>query len=116
NPLTGEIFDADIVFDDSMVRHYVTDYERLTGSPASFVDNSSPVMKEFFRAHPEWCFQNRLEKLMPNVQLAEDPDAELDANLAKRMADRGQPMCEYAAGMAPQIALAGAAFAAAGKG
>src|SRR5262249_38926856 len=106
----------DIVFDDSMVRHYVTDYERLTGSPGAMIDDGNPFMQEFFRTHPEWAYHSRIERLMPNVRMEENADAEFYANLAKRMAERGQPLCEYAAGMTPQIALAGAAFAAAGKG
>src|SRR5215210_5363174 len=43
NPLTGEIFDADIIFDASMVRFYKTQYRLSTGSgtalePASMIE------------------------------------------------------------------------------
>ena len=43
NPLTGEIFDADIIFDGSMVRYYKTQYRLSTGTgtalePASMIE------------------------------------------------------------------------------
>src|SRR5262249_4716739 len=41
NPLTGEIFDADIVFDGSMVRYFKQTYKLQTGTgsePASYIE------------------------------------------------------------------------------
>jgi hypothetical protein len=38
NPLTGEIFDADIVFDGSMVRYWKQEYQFRSGEPASLIE------------------------------------------------------------------------------
>lgn len=105
HPLTGEILDADIVFDDSMVRVYVTEYERLTGGSSAW-GPLDPFMSDFFKAHPRWDFQPAWRKLLPNVQIRPDREAELLASIGKLMAQRGRPLCDYAAGKAQELALA----------
>jgi len=106
HPLTGEILDADIVFDDSMVRFYAQDYEQMSGTGSTAWRPLDPYISDFFRTHPNWGFKSSWEKLMPNVQMQSDDRAEFNAQLAKRMAEHGRPMCEYAAGMGHQLALA----------
>lgn len=115
HPLTGEIFDADIVFDDSMLRHYVTEHERLTGAPDT-MDFNHPLMQTFFKNNPQWQFQTTWQRLLPNVQVSQDVDADFYARLTQHMCDRGRPLCDYAAGMAHQVSLAASTFAAEGKG
>ena len=105
HPLTGQIFDADIVFDDSMVRHYVADYARLTGNEDSW-DAYNPYIESFFRAHPQWKFRTPWQNLLPGIQLSEDPEQEFRMNLMKHMQRRGRPVCECAAGMTHQIQFA----------
>lgn len=105
HPLTGQIFDADIVFDDSMIRHYVIEYERMTGGSESW-SAFNPFLESFFRAHPEWQYRSCWSRLMPNVREQTDAFAELKQRLMRRMAERGRPLCEYASGMGHQLALA----------
>ncbi|MBI5764958.1 MAG: zinc-dependent metalloprotease [Planctomycetes bacterium] len=115
HPLTGQIFDADIVFDDSMLRYYVADYERLTGgNNAGFGYN--PAVEDFLKTHPQWDFRTSWQRLMPNIQLQRDPDDEFRRNLMKHMSQRGKPLCECAAGMADQMFFSGIALEAAGLG
>lgn len=105
HPLTGEILDADIVFDDSMVRFYVQEYERMTGTAAAW-DPMDPFLNDFLRTHPRWGFSTAWEKLMPNVRLKVDSREQFNNALSKRMAQHGRPLCDYAAGMGHQLALA----------
>ncbi len=113
HPLTGQIFDADIVFDDSMVRHYVADYARLTGNDDSW-EAYNPFIESFFQANPRWKHRSPWQNLLPGVQLAEDPDALFRMNLMKHMQHRGRPVCECAAGMTHQIQFASLALEAQG--
>ncbi len=113
HPLTGQIFDADIVFDDSMVRHYVSAWERLTGGEESW-EPLNPIMEDFFCSHPEWTYRSPIESLLPNVRMHHDPDAEFFRNLMRYLHDKGQPMCELAAGMADQMRFARVAMEAQG--
>jgi hypothetical protein len=115
HPLTGQIFDADIVFDDSMARAYVASYERLSGGENSWRPYE-PIVDEFFKAHPEWLFHTSLEKLLPTVALQQDPDREFRENLMEHMFKRGRPICECASGMADQLQFAGIALEAKGLG
>jgi len=115
NPLTGQIFDADIVFDDAMARHYVSDYQKLTGGEESW-DAYNPILSDFFKNHPRWAFRTPWENLLPNVRISEDPDAEFRTNLMKHMAERGRPMCECAVGMCQQIDFANVAMESKGLG
>ena len=45
NPLTGEIFDADIIFDASMVRYWKREYQLMTtgSGPAAMEEPASPI-------------------------------------------------------------------------
>jgi len=115
HPLTGQILDADIVFDDSMVRRYLGDYERLTGGGDGWRP-FEPVVEEFFRAHPQWRFRSAMERLLPSVRLREDPDETFRRNIMRHMYRRGRPLCECAAGMAEQLDFAGIALEARGLG
>lgn len=56
NPETGEILDADIIFDDSMARYYVLDYKRLIASLP--VEDADPDTDAFLRAYPHWDPRN----------------------------------------------------------
>ncbi|MCZ6698974.1 MAG: zinc-dependent metalloprotease [Planctomycetota bacterium] len=115
HPLTGQIFDADIVFDDAMVRHYVTDYGRLTGGEETW-EPYNPIVADFFAAHPEWTFRTPWQNLLPNIRMQNDPDAEFRRNLRRHLYKTGRPMCECAAGMTHQLAFARHALEAQGLG
>jgi len=115
HPLTGQIFDADIVFDDAMVRFYEMDYANMTGNEDSWRPYE-PIAEDFFRTHPEWSYRSPFQNLLPNVRLRNDPEAEFRANLMKHMQRRGRPICECAAGMAHQMQFAGIALEGQGLG
>lgn len=115
HPLTGQIFDADIVFDDSMVRHYIIEYGRLTGNEESW-DAYNPFLEAFFRAYPQWEYRSPWSRLLPGLKRSEDGEEQFRMNLMRHMYRRGRPLCECAAGMAHQLAFAGVALEAQGKG
>lgn len=52
NPETGEILDADIIFDDSMARFYVLDYQRLIAELP--VQDADPDTDAWLSEHPHW--------------------------------------------------------------
>ncbi|MFW5653330.1 MAG: DUF5117 domain-containing protein, partial [Planctomycetota bacterium] len=52
NPETGEILDADIIFDDAMARFYVLDYKRMIAAlPTQDIDADTDA---WLREHPHW--------------------------------------------------------------
>ena len=115
HPLTGQIFDADIVFDDSMVRAYVTRYRRLSGGEEAWRP-FNPYLEDFYKAYPQWVYRAPRNLLLPNVKMQDDPDEAFFRNLMRYMHEKGHPMCECAAGMAHQMQFAGLALEAKGLG
>jgi hypothetical protein len=115
HPLTGQIFDADIVFDDAMVRKYVGDYDKLTGGGSAW-QPYDPFVADFLRSHPQWVYRSPVERLLPNVRLREEPETVFREKLLGHMFRRGRPVCECAAGMAQQMDFAGVALEAKGLG
>lgn len=115
HPLTGQIFDADIVFDDSMVRSYVNSYNRMTGGEESW-EPFNPYLDNFYKHFPQFRYRSPRQNLLPDVTVQHNPDEAVYQALMKRMFERGQPMCECAAGMAHQLQFAGLALEASGLG
>lgn len=115
HPLTGQIFDADIVFDDAMVRIYVSRYDRLTGSEESW-NPHNPYLQDFFEAYPQWKYRSPRELLLPNLKVKNDPDEIFYNNLMRHMHEQGRPLCECASGMTQQMQFARLAFEAKGLG
>ena len=118
HPLTGQIFDADIVLDDAMVRIYTSRYSLLTGGEEALwrPGDNNPYLEDFFQAFPQWRYRSAREMLMPNVTFDTDPDEVFYRNLIRHMEEQGNPMCECAAGMARQMQFAGLALEAKGLG
>ena len=115
HPLTGQIFDADIVFDDSMARVYVEEYDQFTGSGDAW-EPYNPYLEDFYAANPQWRYRSARELLLPNVTVQDDPDAEFYRNLTRHMYEQGRPMCECASGMARQMQFARLAMESKGLG
>jgi len=113
HPETGQIFDADIVCDDSFVRVLVTEYEHLSGGDKSW-EPHNPFLDDFLRTHPRWVYRSPWERLLPNVQLREDPDETFRRTLMQYMCEQGRPVCECAAGMIHQMEFARLALEAEG--
>lgn len=84
NPKTGQILDADIVFDESMVRYYRQDYVRTVGIPQGLEilaqGNRKTFLKLFASQLPEMQSRSReLEALYEQYQklTSEQPDHSL---------------------------------------
>lgn len=102
NPFTGEILDADIIMDDSMIRVWQNRYQ-IKG-PRALSSFSDPLADSFFEAHPEWRISDRQTELFgpmdesfdygpePGVEIADPAEV-----LAKFDHDHSQ--CELGEGM-----------------
>ena len=52
NPETGEILDADIIFDDSMIRYYALNYQQMIAEIPK--EEATPETMEWLRRHRHW--------------------------------------------------------------
>jgi len=107
NPFTGQIYDADIIFDDSMVRFYEHQAARMLPSAAMSLKAGDAVLQEFLEEHPQW---KRPERTWETYAFGEGDRAEtsLRQEMRKRMREHGHVGCEYAEGMKQQMAVASA--------
>ncbi len=109
NPFTGQIYDADIIFDDSMVRYYQKDAELNLTEAAMANKMSDPVLREFFEKNPKWKRPRRSWEQMTHDDHEED--AALRDAMRERMQRRGHVGCDYHEGMKHQMAVAHAMMA-----
>lgn len=122
NPETGQILDADIIFDDSMLKLYRQEYER---SIAAFgLDGVSPEAIAFMESRPLWnpfAMASQLnpmrEAVLRDPNLSDDQKADLVGDPELRTNDRlyssvvqQNRYCSYAAGKAMQMQLANLAM------
>ncbi len=103
NPFTGEIYDADIIFDDSMVRVFQQEAERMLPPAAMATKLNDPVMREFLEKHPQW---KRPQHDWETFSFGHNHDPALREKMRQRMRDRGYVGCDYAEGMKHQMAVA----------
>ncbi|MEX0716976.1 MAG: zinc-dependent metalloprotease [Planctomycetaceae bacterium] len=99
NPMTGQILDADIIFDASFLRHWKTEYETFTREDARLLMGGD-------------------EYDVPMRNIFADPHG-LDARAAERLHGHGHrhaphAQCSLGRGMQQQLGFAAAAFAARG--
>ena len=108
NPFTGQIYDADIIFDDSMVRFFERSAERSLPSAlmASMMDD--PVLRGFVDKYPQF---KRPERGWESYSFGEPNLEEARATLRDYMHMRGSVGCTLAEGMKHQLALANAMLA-----
>jgi hypothetical protein len=118
NPETGEILDADIIFDDSMLKLYALRYKVLIA--AYGFDGVDPAALEWIEQRPLWNPLARLERLSPvEAEIAGDPDLTEDQKaellglppqeprgLLHRRVVQQNFACDYAAGKAMQMRTA----------
>ncbi len=103
NPFTGQIYDADIVFDDSMVRFFEQEAQVMLPSAAQAMKMRDPALKSFMERFPRW---QRPDESWEGFMAGEiDGPAGHDA-MRSRMHRRGHIGCDYAEGMKHQLALA----------
>ncbi len=108
NPFTGQIYDADIIFDDAMVRYFEQETRQMLPSTAMAMKMKDPALQAFLEKFPQW---KRPTHEWETFIFGEDGEAEIREAMRKRMRERGQHCCDYAEGMRHQMAVAGAALA-----
>ena len=108
NPFTGQIYDADIVFDDSMVRYFELSARRML--PSTDVDRklSDPALQAFLKQHPQW---RRPTRDWERYVLGDCDDTRVRQAALQRLRQRGHHCCDYMEGMKHQMAVAGAMLA-----
>ncbi len=105
NPRTGEILDADIVWDDSLIRSLLSQYARLSAKgPASAHD---PRLNEFLNRFPEWGFTSLEEQMIPELAQYAGTSAGWEADVRRTLDGRGHFTCNMAEGLRHEMALAG---------
>jgi hypothetical protein len=102
NPLTGQILDADIIFDDSMARVWELQYAKFSGT--GLAGHNDPQLAEFFEHHPEWKFQPMQERLLPESTQYAGVDMDLNPAVAARLNEK-QGFCTLADGLAHEMAF-----------
>lgn len=114
NPKTGQILDADILWDDALVRSMLSQYARLSAKgPAAGYD---PQLHEFLKRYPEWSFQPSDSYLTPNHDHVAGVDLGWEPNVLDELYRRNQFMCNCAQGMTHEMSLAYLASKAEGMG
>ncbi len=109
DPRTGQILDADILFDDSFVRAWMYNFD-LYG-PTAMAQLKGPGFEEFARAHPDL-----VPTFLQAPSTGEDADQEFWAALHETLEEQGRCTCSYAWGMQQQLALGYNAMIATGSG
>jgi hypothetical protein len=103
DPRTGQILDADIIFDDAMIRAYLQDHRLLIGEAARA--RLSPRLREFLEARPE--IDPLLAELPADRESRESVLAALREREAMGMLDgNGRKACSLGHGLLQQMHLA----------
>lgn len=111
DPRTGQILDADVLFDDAFVRAWMYKFD-LYG-PSAVAEIRGPGFERWMAENPD------LVPPLLKAQLereAQDPERQLWAALEQKLHEQGRCTCTYAAGMQQQLALAHYAAIATGSG
>ncbi len=113
HPLTGEILDADIIFDDSFARVWEMQYGILSAKgPAAAYD---PQVLSFLEAHPEWNFVPQEAKLLPDMKHSYcGVDPSFSPAMMERLSHQ-HGFCTYADGMMHEMAFNAALLKASGN-
>jgi hypothetical protein len=119
DPRTGQILDADIIFDDSMLRFYHEDFDIF--GPKTMATLLGPDLPEFLLANPAFIPPGHtIEDVRAAAQTTQG-ELLLDNSANSAAASRrtgplhAHAACNYAAGMKHQLAVANLAVLATGK-
>lgn len=109
NPFTGQIYDADIIFDDSMVRFF--EQEATVFLPQSLVELKwqDPTLRGFLERFPQW--QRPARPWEHRTLGSSEEESALWEAARRRLEERGKICCDYAHGMRRQMQLAGVLLA-----
>lgn len=108
NPFTGQIYDADIIFDDSMVRFFERSAQEMLPSALVAMKMRDPAVSDFLEQFPQWM---RPQRKWEGFTFGGGEEAALRELMRRRLRERGYQLCDYAEGMKHQMALAGAVLA-----
>lgn len=111
DPRTGQILDADVIFDDAFVRAWMYNFD-LYG-PAAMAQFKGPGFQHWLAEQPEMVPALLQEQLARQTSAPED---ELWAAFEQKLHEQGRCTCNYAAGKQQQLALARQAMIATGSG
>ncbi len=107
NPFTGQIYDADIIFDDSMVRFYSN--EAQTSLPSALAAKfEDPALRSFLEHNPDW---QRPTQPWTSLTVGDSTELEVRKAALRRMQQSGRLTCSYAEGMKHQMRVAQTALA-----
>lgn len=108
NPFTGEIYDADIIFDDAMVRFFEREAQTMLPSAIAARKSSDPAMLSFLDHFPQF---KRPAQPWETFVFGDEHEAELLDRARRHLQQHGRHMCDYTYGMRQQMAFAGTMLA-----
>ena len=128
NPLTGEMIDGDVVFDDGLVRFWKQEYAYLTGAaPSAAGDHArlplamgeviSPIMaakKGFGLPLPPAAVRSATAALLPGVEAVPASTGAALLRLRRQMLTGQFAGCQISAGLRSELGMAALALAATG--
>ena len=109
NPLTGQIYDADIVFDDGWIRG-PTETHAVFGAKGLVAQLNDPKLDLFLKTYPAFDFGLREDRLLPGYgdDVTRMPGLKPDfSQLAKKYS---RYMCDYGASVQHELAMAHTVF------
>ena len=114
NPRTGQILDADIVWDDSLVRSLLAQYARLAAKGP--VVSYDPQLREFLGRHPEWDFVSQEQRLLGEDPAGGRADLSWEPEVLPLLERHNHWVCTLAHGLQHEMALADFVLRHEGKG
>jgi hypothetical protein len=104
NPMTGQILDADIVFDDALVRSQLRSFNRFGAKgPAALYD---PQLHEFLDRNPEWGFEPVESRLAPEFAANHCEHSPWDSKALAAMMKMNPSICTLANGLQHELSMA----------
>jgi len=108
NPFTGQIYDADILFDDSMIRYFEHEAQTLFPSTAMAMKMRDPARAAFLEKCPQW---QRPQRDWEHLIFGQPEKEVVHEAMRERMRQRGHVGCDHMEGMKHQLALGQAMLA-----
>ena len=103
NPFTGQIYDADILFDDSVIRFFEREAQTMLPSEAVGMKLRDPPLARFLAEHPQW---KRPLREWENAVFAGEARPAERAEMLRRMQAGGHVGCDLVEGMKHQLSMA----------
>jgi hypothetical protein len=108
DPRSGQILDADIIMDDSIVRAWMSDFDVF--APATTAETKGAGFRMYAQEHPEL-----LPDFLRDAHLSDESNAAFYA-AQQKLFDNGHLVCSYARGLQQQINVAHSAMVATATG